>query len=73
MGIEFDGTYWHSFETMKKSKIDWPTEDVKNYHEIKDLWFSSKDIFILHVKEGDWNRNKEACVEKCLKFLGNKL
>jgi hypothetical protein len=70
-GIEFDGTYWHSFDRMRKSKKRklWPDEDIKNYHEIKDSYFLSKGIKILHIKEEDWDKNKQACIDKCLEFL----
>jgi hypothetical protein len=71
-GIEFDGTYYHSFEVMRKCnrKKDWPDEDILNYHQIKDGWFSSKGIQILHIKEEDWIADKESCIKKCLDFLG---
>jgi ribosomal protein L36 len=68
-GIEFDGRYYHSYEHMRKSKINWPDDDIKNYHQIKDDYFASKGIEILHIKEEDWIENKEDCVQKCLLFL----
>lgn len=74
LGIEFDGTYHHSFEYMRKSKrrFEWSDDDIKNYHEIKDTWFLTKGIKILHIKEKDWLENKQACIDKCLEFLGVK-
>ncbi len=71
-GIEFDGTYYHSFEYMRKSKnkILWTDEDIRNYHKIKDDWFYSKGIQIIHIKEEDWIKDKEKCIERCLTFLG---
>jgi len=69
-GIEFDGAYWHSFEKLKKRLKKWPIQDVENYHEIKDSWFISKGIQILHIKEEDWNLDKESCIKRCLDFLG---
>lgn len=71
-GIEFDGTYHHSFERMRKckQKKSWSDDDIRNYHEIKDSWFASKGIQILHIKEEDWDLNKEICIERCLNFLG---
>ncbi len=71
-GIEFDGTYWHSVKGLRKSRNRkfWPEEDLVSYHEIKDAWFASKGIKILHIEEIDWNENKESCIEKCLDFLG---
>ena|ERR1035437_637021 len=69
-GIEFDGTYHHSFEGLKRGRKHWPDEDIRDYHKIKDSWFASKGIRILHIKEKDWIADKEACIKKCLKFLG---
>ncbi len=71
-GIEFDGTYYHSFKCMRKSKSKklWSDEDICNYHEVKDEYFASKGIQILHIKEEDWISDKEACIKRCLEFLG---
>ncbi len=71
--IEFDGTYYHSFKVMRASKgrSKWPDDDVRNYHDLKDTWFwTSKGIKILHIKEEDWNVDKQACIQRCLDFLG---
>jgi hypothetical protein len=68
-GIEFDGTFYHSFDGLKRSRPKWPEEDVENYHKIKDDYFRSKGIEILHINEVDWIKDKEACVKKCLDFL----
>lgn len=72
-GIEFDGTYHHSFKYMRmsKRKQEWSDEDIRNYHEIKDAWFLSKGIKILHIKEKDWILNKEDCIKRCLEFLAS--
>lgn len=71
LGIEFDGTYWHSFERMRASRNrkHWSDGDIRNYHELKDSWFASKGIQILHIKEEDWDLDKEGCIQKCLNFL----
>lgn len=69
-GIEFDGKYWHSFEGLKRSRSTWPDEDIHNYHEIKDSWFKSKGIELIHIPGKDWFDNKQACIDKCLDFLG---
>ena len=69
-GIEFDGTYHHSFDGLRRSRKHWPVKDVKNYHKIKDSWFLSTGIEILHIKEKDWMENKEKCIKKCFDFLG---
>lgn len=74
VGIEFDGKYYHSFRNMRKdiSKNKWSDEDIRNYHQIKDSWFLTKEIRILHVKEENWIEDKQACIDKCLEFLGVK-
>lgn len=71
LGIEFDGKHYHSFKYMRKdkSKILWPDYDIRNYHKLKDDWFDSKGVKILHIKEEDWDLDKEACIALCKKFL----
>jgi len=68
-GIEFDGRYHHSPEWLAKKKGKWPLEDALNKHQIKDSWFLSKGIQILHIKEQDWIDNKEDCIKCCFEFL----
>jgi hypothetical protein len=71
-GIEFDGTYYHSFEFMRQTrgKRFWSDEDLTQYHAIKDEAFLSKNIQILHIKEEDWKNNKTACIAQIQQFLG---
>ena len=40
-GVEFDGSYWHSFKAMRNgnSKNNWPDEDLHNYDILKDSYF----------------------------------
>jgi hypothetical protein len=73
LGIEFDGDYYHSFEYMRAcpQKKLWSDDDIRNYHPIKDSWFASKGIRILHIKEQDWIDDKETCIRKCMEFLNN--
>lgn len=68
-GIEFDGKYWHSYKGLRRSRGHWPDEDVLNYHEIKDKYYLSKGIKILHVREIDWIIDSKSCIDKCLLFL----
>ncbi len=68
-GIEFDGQYWHSIEGLKRSREHWPEEDLTNYHPLKDAWFMSKNIQVLHIKEEDWLGDREKCIKWCLDFL----
>ena len=70
-GIEFDGTFSHSTKGLKRGREKWSDEQINNYHEIKDTWFLTKGIKILHIKQEDWNIDKQACIEKCLVFLKN--
>jgi len=68
-GIEFDGRYWHTVAGLKTGREHWPISDLNNYHQIKDDYFASKGITILHIREEDWLKNKKNCIEKCLNFL----
>lgn len=73
LGIEFDGKYHHSEKYLIKSKtkLGWSIEDCINYHSIKDNALLDRyGISVLHIKEVDWNNNKQACIDKCLAFLG---
>ncbi len=69
LGIEFDGKYYHSFEGLKRSRPDWPDKDLRAYHEIKDAYFVSIGVTILHIKEQEWLSNKSDCIKRCLDFL----
>lgn len=71
-GIEFDGKWYHSIEGLRLNRKHWPIEDIRNYHHLKDNWFKSQGIKILHIKEKDWIKNRQKCINKCLKFLGVK-
>lgn len=68
-GIEFDGKYWHSVEGLERSRRNWSRFDLKNYHKIKDDYFRSKNIDILHIKEEDWIEDSEIELKKCMEFL----
>lgn len=68
-GIEFDGDYWHSVPGLLRSREHWPQEDLEQYAKIKDEYFKSKDMELLHISENEWLRNKEECINKCLEFL----
>lgn len=73
LGIEFDGSYFHSIHNMKRSRPHWPEKDLVNYHQIKDDFFISKGIKILHIKEEDWLKDREKCISLCLEFLSSTL
>ena len=69
-GIEFDGTWTHSFEGLKWARPHWPDRDVRSYHKIKDLYFASRGITILHIKEKEWKNNQNECISQIEQFLG---
>lgn len=71
-GIEFDGSYYHTYKMLKKSRTHWPDEDVINYHTIKDEYFKSCNIDILHITERDWLRDRNAQLCLILDFLGSE-
>jgi hypothetical protein len=71
-GIEFDGTYWHSLAGIKRGRPLWPDEEIQNYHMVKDAYFKSKGIEILHIPQLEYETIKEPCIAKCLQFLENK-
>lgn len=68
-GVEFDGTYWHSFERLKKGRPLWSDEDLHNYHTIKDNYFANYGIQVMHITEADWLKDSNNCVIRCLEFL----
>lgn len=70
-GIEFDGKYWHSVNGLQRSRKNWPLKDINNYHTIKDEYFKSIGIEILHIEEKEWISNKNECLKKIFKFLRN--
>lgn len=72
-GIEFDGKYFHSIVGLSRGLPKWPKKDIEQYHAIKDNYFKSKGILILHIKEEEWKANKQEMVYKCLAFLSNKI
>lgn len=67
--VEFDGTYWHSLKGLKRSRPTWPEEMLKNYHTIKDNYFKEKGISVFHIKEKDWIKDKQSCINRCFEFL----
>ncbi len=68
-GVEFDGTYWHSDSALQKRFPSWSIDDVKKYHDLKDEFFLSIGIEVLHVKEIDWRKNKSEQINTVYKFL----
>lgn len=71
LGIEFDGKYWHSYEGLKRSRPNWPDEDIRNYHELKNNYFKSKNINIFHISEKEWKENREFCLHNLFYFMEN--
>ena len=70
-GIEFNGTYWHSFKGLRKGRNHWPEPLLKSYHSIKREFFQSHGIEYMEIWEQDWERDSDTVVKQALQFLGN--
>lgn len=68
-GVEFNGTYWHSYEGLRKSRKNWPDHMIQNYHEIKRQFFADRNISYVEISESEWDQNPEDCIQKALNFL----
>lgn len=71
-GIEFDGTYWHMPNVMRKNRPKWKTEEIQNYSFTKDNFFKDKGIELLHITENTWKSSKNECIQAILVFIGVK-
>lgn len=69
-GIEFDGNESHSISGLKRGRSKWSDEAIVNYHKIKDDYFLSKNIILLHITEKEWSLDKEICIKRIKDFLG---
>lgn len=58
--IEFDGTYYHR-----------PTPENKKREEIRDDAIRNNGYEVLHILEGDYLKNEQEVIQKCLNFLNN--
>jgi hypothetical protein len=56
--IEFDGDYWHG------ENIANPTSESDRDDRIREVGYD-----ILHIKEFDYNNNKQREIDKCITFL----
>lgn len=68
-GIEFNGKYWHSIQGLKRSRDDWPMEDLESYHLLKKEHFNKKGIEILSIDEKEWLTDSNKCIENIKNFL----
>lgn len=68
-GIEFNGTYWHSLQGLKRGRPNWPQDDLENYHLLKTEHFNKRGIQILTIDEKEWLQDPDACLEKIKTFL----
>lgn len=59
IGIEFNGNYWHS-ENQK----------CKKFHQNKSLLAETKDIFIYHIFEYEWETKREQIINQLNNLLG---
>lgn len=56
LGIEYDGTYWHSDEVIQKRK----GMSAADWHRRKDSLALDEGVFILHVPEKEWKQNRSS-------------
>ena len=61
--IEFDGDYWHSETREYVNK----TRDINRDNSLKNVGYNR----ILHIKESEYNKDKEGIIQKCIDFLLN--
>lgn len=60
--IEFDGTYYHR-----------STPENSLREDKRDKMILESDYQVLHISESDYKKNKEEIINKCIKFLKNKI
>lgn len=59
--IEFDGDYWHSDTREYVNKH----RDIERDNSLKKAGYNK----ILHIKESEYNKDKEGTIQKCIDFL----
>lgn len=69
-GIEFDSTYWHLPENIKKNRSHWDAKDLDNYHGTKDSFFAEQGIKVLHVDENTWKNDQDKAIKAILLYIG---
>jgi very-short-patch-repair endonuclease len=55
--IEFDGTYWHDVQQNPAREYD------------RDQQIINAGYKVFHIKEFDYNQNKQLAIQQCLNFL----
>ena len=58
--IEFDGVYWHGIG--RGNKTDYQKRET-------NILESYPNLQIMHVREDEYNMNKEIVTQKCIQFL----
>ncbi len=69
-GVEYDGTYWHSTEGILRGRPNWTKKEASRYVQIKNECFDQYGIKIIRIKDFEWKKNKQECINKVMKFLG---
>lgn len=64
IAIEFNGDYWHSFNTHENT-------EQKKYHQNKFLLCKDKNITLIQIFEHEFNNKRELFLKKILNHLGN--
>jgi hypothetical protein len=70
-GVEFNGTYWHSENGLRRGRPKWPSKMIKNYHKLKREFFRQRKIDYIEVTDAEWNADKESVIRKILDFLNS--
>lgn len=68
-GIEYNRSYWHSKEGLRRGRPKWNSKDIENYHHIKYDSIKSQGIKLLVITDKQWIKNKEKTKEEILNFL----
>ena len=68
-GIEFNGTYWHSLEGLRRGRPNWPEDMIRDYHSIKREFFRVSGIQYIEISDSDWHSSPSQCMDKINLFL----
>lgn len=68
-GIEFNGSYWHTPQGLKRGRPKWSDASIANYHEYKEQFFKNRGIEILTITEAEWKIKKDECISRIMAFL----
>ena len=67
LAIEFNGTYYHSDEFIRRSRIGF--NNAKEYHNYKTDKCKEKNIKLIHINESEWTNNKSQILNNIKNFI----